>query len=343
MDISSALRIAVRVPAYYEACGDGRNVGHSATDFQLIRDRDTLNLSDLTGDVKAKVFIGKNQGFNLSYFNKHTQSYVNLTSDVSLMNATENYWDLRRLPLFVNIYDMCSVAYSQSESLDNETGTSIDPPLLPLLLGADGGNNNQCVDTQLPSGGSMDVDSLSVESESKSDSTNSEESADKSIPAQGRKGKGRKKADDVPWEEDEEEYVGVNDESRYMTDQQDDQAAEPSDSDSYVNDDLFVDDEAGCEVSEHVTNLENPTIACGVTFEDGDTFKRAIRHYAVLNEFEIAAPYSERKRYRGYCKGKSSKKKKCKWKIHASELQDGRTWQVCSINFPISFICPIFF
>jgi hypothetical protein len=37
-----------------------------------------------------------------------------------------------------------------------------------------------------------------------------------------------------------------------------------------------------------VTDLENPTIGIGVTFEDGDTFKRAIRQYAVLHEFEIA-------------------------------------------------------
>jgi hypothetical protein len=139
MDSSNALRIAVRVPAYYEAFDDGRNVGHNATDFQLIRDRDTLNLSDLTGDVKAKLFIGKNQGFNLCYFNKYTQGYANLTSDASLMNAIENYWELRRLPLFVNFYDLVPMAYSQSLSLDNETGTSTDPPLLPLLLGADGG------------------------------------------------------------------------------------------------------------------------------------------------------------------------------------------------------------
>lgn len=77
-----------------------------------------------------------------------------------------------------------------------------------------------------------------------------------------------------------------------------------------------------------MTYLENPTIAVGVTFEDGDTFKRAIRQYAVLKEFEIAAHYSESKRYRGVCKGKTSKKKNCKWRIHASELQDGKTWQV---------------
>ena len=142
MDSNSALRIVVRVPAYYEACDDGRNVGHNATDFQLIRDRDTLNLLDLTMDVSAKVSIVKNQGFNLTYFDKHTQSYTNLTSDAALMNATENYWALRRLPLFVNFYDIVPVAFSQSVSLDNEAGASIDPPvLLPPLIGADGGQN----------------------------------------------------------------------------------------------------------------------------------------------------------------------------------------------------------
>ena len=112
MDISSALRIAVRVPAYYEVCDDGRNVGHNATDFQLIRDRDTLNLKDVTVDVADKVSIGKNQGFNLSFFDRHTQCYTNLTFDVALMNAIDNYWDLRRLPLFVNFYDPVPVAYS---------------------------------------------------------------------------------------------------------------------------------------------------------------------------------------------------------------------------------------
>ena len=114
MDSSSALRIAVRVPCYYEACDDGRNVAHNAADFQLIVDRDTLNLIDLSKDVAAKVSIGKNQGFNLTYFDKNTQCYTNLTSDAALMDATNNYWYLRRLPLFVNFYDMIPIAYSQS-------------------------------------------------------------------------------------------------------------------------------------------------------------------------------------------------------------------------------------
>ncbi|WVZ84846.1 hypothetical protein U9M48_031833 [Paspalum notatum var. saurae] len=95
------------------------------------------------------------------------------------------------------------------------------------------------------------------------------------------------------------------------------------DTDEEDNDNCAVDDDEDCVAVEHVTDLENPKIEVGVTFEDGHTFKKAIRQYAILNEIEIAAPYSEAKRYRGFCKAK-----KCKWRIHASQLQDGRTWMI---------------
>jgi hypothetical protein len=133
MDIRLALRIVVHVTAYFEGCDDGRNVGHNATDFMLIWDRDTLNLMDLTTDVVAKVSLGKNQGFNLSFFYKFTKCYTKLTYDVALMKAIDNYWDLRRLPVFVNFYDTVPMAFSQSLSLDNEAGASVDP----LFLGYD--------------------------------------------------------------------------------------------------------------------------------------------------------------------------------------------------------------
>ena len=150
----------------------------------------------------------------------------------------------------------------------------------------------------------------------------SEQANNNQLETKQRK-KGKKVADEEPWDEDEVEYVGVDDEQPYLSDPIEHSGnGVESDGDYSEHDDLYVDDEAGCETLEHVTDLENPTIAVGVTFEDGETFKRAIR------QFEIAAHYSESKRYRGVCKGKSSKNKKCKWRIHALELQDGKTWQV---------------
>ena len=66
----------------------------------------------------------------------------------------------------------------------------------------------------------------------------------------------------------------------------------------------------------HITDLENPKIAVGVTFEDRDTFMRAIRQYAILNEVEIVARYNEARRYRGYCKAKKCKYHICRMKGH---------------------------
>jgi hypothetical protein len=123
------------------------------------------------------------------------------------MDATNNYWYLRQLPLFVNFYDMIPIANSQSVSLDNEASASIALPLVPPLLGHDDGQKNQIVETVLPGGGEADLESLSG-GESDDDSvhsSNSDDSTEKSTPAQGR---GKKKH--------VEEYVGKPGRSGYL-------------------------------------------------------------------------------------------------------------------------------
>ena len=97
-----------------------------------------------------------------------------------------------------------------------------------------------------------------------------------------------------------------------------------TDTDPEDDDSLVVDDERGYEGVVHMTDINNPKIAVGVTFEDGFGFKRFIRQYVMLNEVKLVVPYSESRRYRAYCKAK-----RCRWRIHASQCQDGRTWQVC--------------
>ena len=84
MDSSSALRIAVRVPAYVEACDDGRNVQHSASDFQLILDRDTMNLKELTEDVAQKLSYGKKSGLQSVILRQAHQMLTNLTTDAAI-------------------------------------------------------------------------------------------------------------------------------------------------------------------------------------------------------------------------------------------------------------------
>ena len=133
---------------------------------------------------------------------------------------------------------------------------------------------------------------------------------------------------EVNWVDDDVEYVGLDDEDPYkslLSDLSDSKSDGDVEDDECIGleDELLVEDARDCETIVHATDLENPTIEVGVTFGDGDTFKKAIRQYAIKGEYEIAAAYSESTRYRGNCKAE-----RCKWRIHASQLQDGMTWKV---------------
>ncbi|KAG8050356.1 hypothetical protein GUJ93_ZPchr0009g1188 [Zizania palustris] len=78
--------------------------------------------------------------------------------------------------------------------IDNDAG----PSSHPSLLGTDGGH--------------ADIQSLSVGGSHGFDGSNGS--------TDSNKGKGTKKVvdDDEPWEEGDEEYVGINDEKQYLSD-----------------------------------------------------------------------------------------------------------------------------
>ena len=88
-------------------------------------------------------------------------------------------------------------------------------------------------------------------------------------------------ADDDWGESDEIEYVGVDDEKEkykdVLNDDGDDDCDYYPDTDPEDDDPLVMDDERGYEGVVHVTDIDNPKIAVGVTFEDGFCFKRCIR------------------------------------------------------------------
>jgi hypothetical protein len=141
---------------------------------------------------------------------------------------------------------------------------------------------------------------------------------------------------EMPWVDDDVEYVGLDDEDPVADSDSD---CEEHGDVECLEDDLVVEDGWDREAIVHTTDLEDPKIEVGITFGDGNNFKKAIRQYAIKGEYEIAAPYSEATRYRGYCKAE-----RCKWRIHASQLQDGRTWKVLIFSTTTNFFhkCIIF-
>jgi MuDR family transposase len=74
-------------------------------------------------------------------------------------------------------------------------------------------------------------------------------------------------------------------------------------------------------------DLENSKIEVGALFPDVHAFRMALRHFAIKNEFEIGTEKLDKKRFIGKYRHSS-----CHWRIHASILQDRKTFMVCMYN-----------
>ncbi|KAM0854691.1 hypothetical protein ACQ4PT_050281 [Festuca glaucescens] len=276
MDSSSTIRIDVRVCAYAEFVDNGTQVWHSTRDELKVLDRNCVNFKDFSEELDQEIKHGLNQKLLITFWDKVSHSFEEINLDTSLLTVIDMYWDERRLPIMVSI--VCKG--------DSNTSACV-PQLTAPLNQRDKQQQQQPTDNEHDSAHSEHASSSSEEPPVLDD-----------------------------WVDAEVEYVGVDDECEYkelLSDSDDSNLDDGHDADESFHDDLFVDDTVGCETIVHVTDFENPKIEVGVTFEDGKSFKKAIRQYAVKGEYEIAAPYSEATRYRGYCKAK-----RCKW----------RTWQI---------------
>lgn len=136
--------------------------------------------------------------------------------------------------------------------------------------------------------------------------------------------------------DNEEEYVGINDEHMYITIP----PAQPSlnaQTDSPMPTNYATNENVAAEIvtEVEVTDVdpdeisvlhdpENPRIEKGSLFPDIITLRKAVRHYAVKTGFELAPGIkTDPTRYIARCKHPG-----CPWRIHASRIHDNKTIQV---------------
>ena len=62
---------------------------------------------------------------------------------------------------------------------------------------------------------------------------------------------------------------------------------------------------------------ENPDMSVGTHYPCMDDLRLAVRHHAIVNEFELGTKKSDKSRFRGYCKAAG-----CPWKIRAKTQHD---------------------
>ena len=248
MDRNTACRFAIRIPGYEE---HGTHVYHVTCDKNWVRDKDTISWMDFYADLNVEIKRGSNQSLSVSFWDKVACKYMDIDSDSSLLAAIDMYWDIRKLPLVVSVINQPSHENKSATDL-----TIVDMKTSQLLIYPI--ENKSAVVT-------------SVASNTEERPTNYLAYDIEEMPTNYLAYDTEERTADDPWgENDEIEYVGV-----------DDEPVEPSsntgfdyipDTDEEDNDDCIVDDEKGCEVVEHITDLENPKIAVGVTFEDRETF-----------------------------------------------------------------------
>jgi hypothetical protein len=254
-----------------------------------ILDRDMSNWNDLLTELATDINLGSYHKLRVTYWDKMSRNYDEITFDQKLLHAIDMYWEIRRLSLQV-----CVIKKNDSEFM-HDVGRQQSMPY--ILQGGTDAPAKQ-INAQTPLKTASPISEPHISKPQNQNSTS------------------------MAWMDDDIEYVGLDDEDPFKN------LLSDSECDGDVEcvgleDDLVVDDAWGCEIIIHATDLENPTIAVGINSGDGDTFKKAIRQYAIKGEYKIAAAYSESTRYRGYYKAE-----RCKWKIHASRVQGGSTWNV---------------
>jgi len=131
--------------------------------------------------------------------------------------------------------------------------------------------------------------------------------------------------------DNEEEYVGVDDEHMYITippaqpslNAQTDSSMPTNAANQIVPAEAEVTDADPDEIRV-LHDPENPRIEKGALFPDIITFRKAVRHYAVKKGFELAPGIkTDPTRYIARCKHPG-----CPWRIHASRIHDQKTIQV---------------
>ena len=137
--------------------------------------------------------------------------------------------------------------------------------------------------------------------------------------------------------DNEEEYVGVNDEHMYMpvppTEPPTQPPTQPEAPNTASNDEENS-AEGGIPLEAEVNDAdpqelnvlhdpENPKVELGAKFPDIVSFRKAIRHWAVKEGFEFCGVRTDKTRFLAKCAAKG-----CPWRIHASRIFDNKTIKV---------------
>jgi len=128
MDVNSSYRLAMRVGDYVKFNDDGSRGYCNACNIPKIFDRDSTNWNDLLLDIGAEIKLGHKHKLCVTFWNKMSRVYEEITSDQKLLDAIDMYWDVRRLS-----FQVCVMRKDEFDSVHDIERQQSLPCLLQSL------------------------------------------------------------------------------------------------------------------------------------------------------------------------------------------------------------------
>jgi len=279
----------------------------------------TLNL--LMSSLLEEVKWGSNQSAIVWFYDKRIGEGVRLDNEIQMIDMFEMYKSEMSCAIVAGIFDKVVVDSQIERELDDLTPLCVIPPLYDAPLD---------VPTSSHVHPSFDVHTSSQLDPPLDVPTAQPHPADASDPD--------------PFD-NEEEYVGFDDEHIYMPTApappptqdgpvQPSHPTQPADNDNPTpppaNPEAEVND-ADLEELHVIHDPGHPNIIKGALFPDIISFRKAVRHYAIVRGFAFADLKTDPTRFIAKCASEG-----CPWRIHASRVQGQSAIQVILL---VDFIC----
>jgi len=288
--------VDVRVEGFVTVEEDGRKSYTRGFSLSWIVDPDCFSMDFIRQSLARSITWGKDQSVVVWFFDKAKGEDCKLSDDIQIRLLFEMYERENKFSLLIGVYDNSKIF-----EIDGEPNIYVPICVVP-------------------------PDPIAGKAASATGVAVSEVAATKEADAT---------EPENPFDNDEE-YVGVNDEHIYEeyvppappTQAPNlDEAATSSHFDvPFESNDISAEAEINDEDPEAVNVLhdpENPVIAKGVLFPDIITFRKAVRHYAIKTGFAFKNLKTDPTRFIASCAHEG-----CPWRIHASRLPDGCTIKV---------------
>ena len=287
-------------------------------------DIETFTLAEATRGVSKQLRLGVEQCPYFWYFDKASGEDVRLKHDEQLAVMWEQYSGEMKLSLIVAVIEKLGYKGDRVEPVALALGPADDASLI-------GSQERPQTPSQHATAHAIVEAIGTCDSSATQDMQQAEASTDP-----GPSKEARAQEPDDPFDNDEE-YVGVDEERMYDVgagvtimpevtpsvfegmEEREDMAG--------LEEEFVMQQEA--EVTDHDPDvhihqdLEHPDIRKGAKFPDMTTFRKAIRHYAVIRDFQFGELKTNPTRFIASCAHPE-----CNWRVRVSRLPDGHTIMV---------------